>query len=204
MKLCVETAARRLEAGEVVAYPTETVYGLGCDVKSESAIARLCTLKGRPAERGFSILLEGAAALEEQVAGLHASARRLARSFWPGPLTLVVEGASAAFPLVATDRGVAFRCSPHEQAAALVAACGVFIASTSANRTAEEPARSRAEVEAIFGEEFPVAGGAPAGGALPSTVVAIGVDGGIELLREGAIAFSELEQNLRPREGDSQ
>jgi L-threonylcarbamoyladenylate synthase len=189
--VAIAEAARLLREGQVVAYPTETVYGLGVDVRSAPALERLHALKGRPRERSVSVLVADLAALEQLVPGLPPCARALARRFWPGPLTLVLEQAIRALPLVASERGVGFRCSPDPTAGALARAAGP-IASTSANRSGERPAQSAAEVRASFGADLPVAGGAPAGGLAPATVVALRADGSLELLREGPLALAAL------------
>jgi L-threonylcarbamoyladenylate synthase len=187
----VAEAARLLRQGHVVAYPTETVYGLGADVRSAVALRRLHALKGRPRERAVSVLIADLAALEDLVPALPDAARALARYFWPGPLTLVLEQASQVLPLVASERGVGFRCSPDPTAGALARAAGP-IASTSCNASGAPPARTREEVCASFGDDLPVAGGDPAGGLAPSTVVALRADGSLELLREGPLALSDL------------
>jgi L-threonylcarbamoyladenylate synthase len=189
--VAIAEAARLLKEGQVVAYPTETVYGLGADVRSAPALERLHALKGRPRERSVSVLVADLAALEELVPGLPSGARALARRFWPGPLTLVLEQARALLPLVASERGVGFRCSSDPTAGALARAAGP-IASTSANKTGKPPAQSAAEVQASFGTALPVAGGAAAGGLAPSTVVALRADGSLALLREGPLALAEL------------
>ena len=197
MIVALAEAVARLARGELVAYPTETVYGLGADPGQPAALARLLAAKGRDAERGLSLLVADAAALARFAPGLPPAAARLAARFWPGPLTLVVPVAAGAFPGVATPLGVGFRCSPQPTAAALAAAARHPVVSTSCNRSGEPPAANRAEVEAAFGSELPVLGGEPAGGLAPSTVVAVGAAGGLELLRAGAIALEALEKAAR-------
>jgi len=194
--VAVAEAARRLEQGDVIAYPTETVYGLGADARSPGALARLCELKGRDPTRGMSVLVADAAALERCAPGLPARARQLARRFWPGPLTLVVPLDDPALAAVATERGVGFRCSPQPTAQALVRAARCPVVSTSANRSGEPPARDAAGVATCFGDDLPVAGGEPAGGLEPSTVVAVAADGHIDLLREGALPWRTLAEEL--------
>jgi L-threonylcarbamoyladenylate synthase len=190
----VRRAAELLRQGELVAYPTETVYGLGVDATSGAALARLRAAKGREAERGLSVLVAEVADLERFAPELPARARRLAERFWPGPLTLVVRAFDARLGAVATPRGVGFRCSSHATAAALARAFGRPIVSTSCNRSGAEPCRTASEVETVFGAELAVAVGDDAGGAMPSTVVAIGADGGLELLREGAVPFDRIDE----------
>lgn len=189
-------AIRRLARSELVAYPTETVYGLGADAFSAEALARLRALKGRDAERGLSVLIADASALARFAAPLAPQARLLAECFWPGPLTLVVPVADARFAGVRTPLGVGFRCSSQASAGALARASAHPIVSTSANRSGEEPCATAAEIEREFGPELAILGGEPASGLAPSTVVAIRSGGELELLREGSLSRSELEAVL--------
>jgi L-threonylcarbamoyladenylate synthase len=188
----IEEAARWLGAGGVVAYPTETVYGLGTDALSAEAVARLRELKGRGADQGLSILVAGLADLQRWALDLPERAVRLARAFWPGPLTLVVAVRPGELSAVETPDGVGFRCSPQPSAAALVLALGRPLVTTSANRSGEPPCRSAREVAQVFGGELPIAGGEDAGGAPPSTVVAVARSGELRILREGPIRAQEL------------
>jgi len=188
----IEQAAAALRAGGIVAYPTETVYGLGVDALCGEAVSRLRLLKGRGSERGFSILVPDLAELQRRVPELPARAIRLARAFWPGPLTLVVPVPPGILDSVATPEGVGFRCSPQPSAAALVAALGHPLVTTSANRSGRPPCLSAREVEDVFGGDFPIAGGEDAGGAPPSTVVALSRSGDLRVLRPGPIAEEEL------------
>jgi L-threonylcarbamoyladenylate synthase len=190
----VAEAARRLRAGEVVAYPTETVYGLGVDALSGAAVERLQQLKGRGADRGLSVLLAAPGDLEHWAPGLPARARRLARAYWPGPLTLVLPVPPGRLDAVATAQGVGFRCSPQPTAAAVARAFGSALVTTSANRSGESPCTSAAEVVACFGTELAIAGGEDAGGTAPSTVVALAADGALQILREGPIPPEKLRE----------
>jgi L-threonylcarbamoyladenylate synthase len=185
-------AVARLAKGELVAYPTETVYGLGADAFSAEALGRLLAQKGREAERGLSVIVADADALLRYAAPLPAAAAVLARRFWPGPLTLVVPVAAARFAGVRTPHGVGFRCSPQPSAAALARASANPIVSTSCNRSGEPPCTNAGEVQRAFGAAFPIFGGEPATGLAPSTVVAVSSLGDLELIREGAIAFADL------------
>jgi L-threonylcarbamoyladenylate synthase len=185
-------AVTRLARGELVAYPTETVYALGADAFQASALERLLDAKGRAADRGLSLLIRDAAELRRISPELPAAAARLAQRFWPGPLTLVVPVADPAFAAVATPLGVGFRCSPQPNAAALARAAPHPVVSTSCNRSGEPPCLRAAEVEAAFGRELAILGGEPASGLAPSTVVAVGADGALRLLRAGDLAFDEL------------
>lgn len=192
MIVALAEAVARLARGELVAYPTETVYALGADAFQPAALERLLDAKGRGPEKGLSVLIRGAAELARLAPGLPAAAARLAARFWPGPLTLVVPVADPRFAAVATPLGVGFRCSPQRSAAALAQAAGVPVVSTSCNKSGEPACTSAGEVEACFGRELAILGGEPATGLEPSTVVAVGAHGALTLLRAGALDFAEV------------
>jgi L-threonylcarbamoyladenylate synthase len=197
MIVSLADAVARLARGELVAYPTETVYGLGAVAASAVARERLLALKGRDAHKGLAVLVADLAALRRAAQSLPGAAVRLALRFWPGPLTLVVPATAPELAAVATEFGVGFRCSPQPTAAALARAAPEAVVSTSCNRSGDAPCRDAAEVAACFGADFPVLGGEPASGLAPSTVVAVTADGRLELLREGSIAWSEIRASAR-------
>ncbi len=187
--------AGHLRGGGVIAYPTETVYGLGCALQPD-ALARLARLKQRSADKPFLLLVEDAAAIH----GVQwtVAARSLAEHFWPGPLTLALRAEPGAFPdeVVSADGTVAVRATSHPAPRALVRALRAPITSTSANARGKPPARSAAEVEAAFGAD-----GAELwlldGGALPPSLPSTLVDCSGEvprLVRAGAIGRAELGQ----------
>jgi L-threonylcarbamoyladenylate synthase len=188
----VERGASLLLQGGVVAYPTETVYGLGADALRESAVGRLRELKGRDPGRGLSILVTGAEDLLRWAPEAPEAARRLADRFWPGPLTIVVSVGVSELTAVSTNEGVGFRCSSHPTANALAERTGRPIVSTSCNPSGEKPCISADEVTRRFGDELPIVSGEPAGGQAPSTVIAVSLDGKVQLLRAGATPFSEV------------
>jgi L-threonylcarbamoyladenylate synthase len=194
--VALDEAVRRLARGGLVAYPTETVYGLGADAFSAAGLEALLALKGRDAERGLSVLVPDADALARHAEPLPGAAARLAARFWPGPLTLVVPVTDARFAGVRTPFGVGFRCSPHPTAARLARAARNPVVSTSCNRAGAAPCARAEEVEREFGPELAILDGEPASGLAPSTVVAIAADGALARLREGAIPFAELERAL--------
>jgi L-threonylcarbamoyladenylate synthase len=195
----VADGAARLRSGDVVAYPTETVYGLGADAASAPALDRLRSIKGRERDRGLSVLVEDAQVLAALAPGLPEEAAALARRFWPGPLTLVVPVGGDGTRLcdeVFTERGVGFRCSSWPTAAALAVAFGRPLVSTSCNRSGERPCRDGNEVSNVFGPDLAVVGGEPSGGLEPSTVVAVGRGGALDLIREGAIPFRRICEEI--------
>lgn len=193
--LGIAEAAQRIRRGELVAYPTETVWGLAADARSEAALSRLRAWKGRDAEKPMSVLVSDYAALAALGAETTPLADALAARFWPGPLTLVVRCKDAfAAGIANVDGGVGFRCSPHPVAHALARAAGVITA-TSFNRSGEPACRARAEAERCAAGAIALAAGEDAYGAAPSSVVdATGPR--LRVLREGAIPARALEAAL--------
>jgi L-threonylcarbamoyladenylate synthase len=193
----VNAAVQRLAGDALVAFPTETVWGLAARAASEPALARLARWKGRAEAQPIAVLVPDLDAVSALGAELSETARRLAAAFWPGPLTLVLRCPVRFAPGIAgPDGAVGFRSSPHAAARALARAAfasGIGpLTATSLNRSGVAPARTRAEAAALCGagpdEPALLAGTWPeAGGAAPSTVVdATGREP--RILREGAIA----------------
>jgi L-threonylcarbamoyladenylate synthase len=198
--LAVEAALEHVAEGGLVAFPTETSWGLGADASSETALARLRAWKGRDAAKPISILVAGRADLARLGARLSPAATRLARAFWPGPLTLVVRCEAKLADGVAGPGGaVGLRCSPHPVAAALAslaAARGVGpLTATSLNRAAAPACRTRAEAADCAGAEIRLVAGEDAGGGPPSSVVdATGAEPVV--LREGAVSRAAIAAAL--------
>jgi L-threonylcarbamoyladenylate synthase len=203
----LEAAVARLAAGGLVAYPTETVWGLGARAESAPAVERLRAWKGREAERPIALLVPDLRAAAAVGAELSPPARRLAAAYWPGPLTLVLRCRARLAPGIAGPGGaVGFRCSPHPAAGALARAAFARglgpLTATSLNRSGEPPARTRGEAAALCaaGGDAPelLAGPWPdAGGAPPSSVVDLSGDAPA-VLREGAIAAAALLRSAAP------
>lgn len=151
------TAVAALRGGGVVAYPTEAVYGLGCDPLNKSAFVRLFELKRRPPTQGVLLIASDFAQVESfiDLSAVPAPALARAHATWPGPHTWVFPRAEATPAwLAGTHAGLAVRVTAHPLAASLCRAfCGALV-STSANRHGEAPARSALEVRAAFGEEL--------------------------------------------------
>lgn len=180
-------AAELLREGRLVAFPTETVYGLGARADSAEAVADLVRLKRRPAGKKFALLVAGPCEAAAH-GSLDAAARKLADIFWPGPLTIVVpDGRGGDVGLRCPD------CAPTRRMLALV---GTAVAAPSANVSGEEPARTAAGVLAAFdGRIAAVLDGGPAPIGRPSTVVRVRA-GRLEVLREGCIEERELRAAL--------
>jgi L-threonylcarbamoyladenylate synthase len=198
--LSPEAALERVARGGLVAFPTETSWGLGADARSDAALARLRAWKGRDAAKPLSLLVAGPADLSRLGAELSPAALRLARAFWPGPLTLVVRCKAKLGGGVAGPGGaLGLRCSPHPVAAALAALAverGIGpLTATSLNRTGARDCRTRAEAAACAGAEIPLVAGEDAGGGPPSSVVdATGAEPVV--LRAGAVPESAIAAAL--------
>lgn len=191
--ISIREAAERIRAGEVVAVPTETVYGLGANALDAAAVAKIYELKGRPAT---SPLIVHAASIEMArmlVAEWPPEAEHLARRYWPGPLTLVLPKAQAVPDVVTAGLPtVGIRVPNHPLALALIREAGVPIAAPSANRFMGLSPTTAEHVREIFGDAVPVLDGGPCEVGIESTVVSIAA-GKMTLLRPGMISIEEVE-----------
>jgi L-threonylcarbamoyladenylate synthase len=150
-----EAAREALAGGGIVAYPTEAVFGLGCDPANPEALARLLALKGRDTAKGLILIAHAQAALEPWLAPLDNDMRARVDPTWPGPVTWLLPAASGvATALRGEHDTLAVRVTDHPVAAALCRAWGGPVVSTSANRAGGEPARSADEVRALFGDQL--------------------------------------------------
>ncbi len=164
-------AARLLRAGGVLAYPTEAVFGLGCDPACEQAVERILAIKGRNARSGFILIAASAGQLEGWIAPTPAERRRLA-SVTAGPVTWIVTAGPRAGDLITGGRPtVAVRVTAHPVAAALCRAAGMPLVSTSANLHGRPPARSALAVRRQLGPRLDlVVAGATGGRARPTEI----------------------------------
>ncbi|HYD37327.1 MAG TPA: L-threonylcarbamoyladenylate synthase [Allosphingosinicella sp.] len=196
----IAEAARLIRAGEPVAVPTETVYGLAADATDAEAVARLYGAKGRPS---FNPLIIHVADLAqaERYGQFSATARALAEGFWPGPLTLVVPRRGESGLAAAVTAGlatVALRCPAHPVMRALLAACGRPLAAPSANASGSVSPTRAEHVLASLGGRIPlILDGGPAERGLESTIVAV-EGAGVRLLRPGPVSLAEIEVPALP------
>jgi L-threonylcarbamoyladenylate synthase len=181
-----------LRRGEIVAFPTESSYGLAVDALSEPALARLFALKEREPGKPPPLLVDGESMLARLVERVPARARELMAKHWPGPLTLVLPARAGLPEPLVLEGGVGARKSPHPIADALCEALGAPLTATSANLSGAPPAMTAAEVRAAFGDRVHVLDGGRAGGGKPSTVVRVADDGTLTILRAGAIDPAQL------------
>ncbi len=188
-------AARLIRSGELVAFPTETVYGLGADAGNGLAVARIFEAKGRPRFNPLIVHIANLAAAERL--GIFSSkARRLAEAFWPGPLTLVLEqrADAAISDLVSAGlSSLALRVPDHPVARALLAACGRPLAAPSANRSGHVSATRAEHVAAdLAGRVSMILDGGPTAHGLESTVLDVTGDQAV-MLRPGAVPADAIE-----------
>ncbi len=197
LERAIERAAEVLRAGGLVAFPTETVYGLGADAQDPAAIGRIYQAKGRPPTHPLIVHLASAAQLAEWVAEVPETARVLASRFWPGPLTLVLRR-SPRVPLEATGglETVAVRVPDHPVALALLAAFGGGITAPSANRFGSVSPTTAEHVRAELGDavDFVVDGG-PCQVGVESTIVDVTGETP-SILRPGGVTREDLEAAL--------
>jgi L-threonylcarbamoyladenylate synthase len=195
----LDAAVQALRDGELVAFPTETVYGLGADATHPVALRRLFELKGRPTTHPLIVHLDGVHWLSRWAREVPAAAEQLAASFWPGPLTLVLPKAYNVHALVTGGQDtVAVRVPAHPMARQLLHAFGVGVAAPSANRFGHLSPTRAEHVRDEFGAAVRVLldGGAAKLG-VESTIVAC-LDGNVRLLRPGSISLSQLQSVVGP------
>jgi L-threonylcarbamoyladenylate synthase len=185
--VAIADAARVLAAGGIVAFPTETFYGLGVAALDAVAVRALVALKGRPESRPILVLVDDPARIEA-FAVLTSSARALIARHWPGALTLVLPARAPLPTEVTAGTGtIGVRHPGHPVARALAAAFGAPVTAPSANLTGETPPTTAAAVLAVFdGRIDLVLDAGPTAGGLPSTVLDVTVDPP-RVLREGAV-----------------
>jgi L-threonylcarbamoyladenylate synthase len=196
----IERAADVLRAGGLVAFPTETVYGLGANAEDPAAVARIFQVKGRPPSHPLIVHIGGAQHLDDWVEDVPATARLLAERFWPGPLTLVLRRGRRV-PLEATGglETVAVRVPDHPVALALLAAFGGGVTAPSANRFGQVSPTTADHVRAELGDgaDFVLDGG-PCQVGVESTIV--DATGDIpSILRPGGVTREDLEAVLGHR-----
>ena len=195
-------AAQLLASGELVAFPTETVYGLGADAANPQAVAKIFALKGRPADHPLIVHVQDRAHVASFAADIPAAAARLGERFWPGPLTLILRKARGVPAEVTGGQdSIGVRVPSHPLAQALLDAFNRLkgvpggIAAPSANRFGHVSPTSAAHVRDEFGDELPVIDGGDCPLGLESTILDFS-RGRPVLLRPGSISRAQLEEAL--------
>jgi len=188
-----------LQAGDLVAFPTETVYGLGGDARDDSAVARIFEAKGRPRFNPLIVHVAEVAAVD-RIASLSDMARKVAKAFWPGPLTMVLplRPDMGISPLVTAGlETVAVRVPAHPVARALLRAFGGPLAAPSANPSGRvSPTRAMHVMDGLSGRIAGVIDGGASAVGVESTI--LGLAGPPTLLRPGGVPIESLEAILGP------
>lgn len=190
-------ACEILRAGGVVAYPTETYYGLAVDPFNPAALARLFALKGRSPDKPVLLIIDNSSQLSGLVSEIPPVFTIPMQQFWPGPLTLVFPGAVSLPEMLTGYRGtIGVRVSSHPVARELVRAFGLPVTATSANLSGYPPAITAGGVrEQLGGKVDAVIDGGETPGGLGSTLLDC-CEGKLRLLRDGAISFSRIKAAL--------
>lgn len=192
----VHRAAEILRAGGLVAFPTETVYGLGADASSAKAVARLYAAKGRPADHPVIIHFSSPEKAFDWAREIPEAARKLAAKFWPGPLTLILKRSGLAKDFVTGGQdSVGLRVPSHPVAQALLRAFGGGVAAPSANEFGRVSATTAQHVRGDLASKVDlVLEGGPSDVGIESTIVDL--TSGVVLLRPGGISREEIERLL--------
>lgn len=195
----IEQAAQALAAGQLVAFPTETVYGLGADASSDGAVAKVFAAKGRPSDHPLIVHVPDASAVPLFASEVPEFARKLMRAFWPGPLTLILRRRSGIAAAAAGGQAsIGLRCPAHPVAHALLLACAratppvAGLAAPSANKFGRVSPTTAEHVQAEFGEGLPVLDGGPCRVGIESAIVDC-TRGVPVLLRPGVLTRQALE-----------
>jgi tRNA threonylcarbamoyl adenosine modification protein (Sua5/YciO/YrdC/YwlC family) len=198
----IEKAAALLRAGRLVAFPTETVYGLGADGMNEAAVRQIFAAKGRPETKPISLLIPDASALEQYCRDVPQAAYRLAERYWPGPLTLVLKKQELIPPDVAAcGDTVGLRCPDHPVALALLRAAGVPVAAPSANLSGNPPAVDAPQVlRELEGRIHAVVDGGACPLGVASTVLDL-TQSPPKILRQGGVTKDQLRAVIGEVEG---
>jgi L-threonylcarbamoyladenylate synthase len=192
MIIDLSEAVHRVREGEVIGFPTETVYGLGCDPGHEAAVRRIYELKQRPERKPLSLHVFNAAQAKPYVDHWTTLGERLAAEFWPGPVALILPRSRKLGSFVtSSEPTVGLRCPAHVPLLQMLRQLGFPLAGTSANRSGESPATDAAGVEAAF-PDLPTIDGGPCKIGEASTVVDLTGEA-VRILREGAVPAEEIE-----------
>ena len=192
--------ANSIRRGGVIAFRTDTFYGLGADPFNREAVQKIKQLKGREETKPILIVISGPDQIDRLITERTRSFNALAERFWPGPLTLIGKAAAQLPDEITAGTGtVGVRLPNDDKVRALVRECGGALTATSANPSHQEPAKTAQEVHRYLGDAIElIVDGGPARSDLPSTVVDVS---GPEpqLIREGVIAWSDIRGLMQRR-----
>lgn len=197
-------AADLLKGGEVVAFPTETVYGLGANALSDAAVSKIFAAKGRPADNPLIVHISNAKQLELLTENIPESAILLMNEFWPGPLTLILKKKPNAVSSLVTAGldTVAVRMPNHSVALSIINTAGVPVAAPSANKSGKPSPTSAGHVlDDLAGSIAGVIDGGPTGVGVESTVIDCTAEVPV-ILRPGGVSIEEIEKVIGNVEQD--
>jgi L-threonylcarbamoyladenylate synthase len=194
----IESISQTIAGGGVVAFRTDTFYGLGANPFDRQAVQRIRDLKGREDRKPILIVVSGRDQVSRFIPSPSRVFVRLAEEFWPGPLTLIGEAAAEVSDEVsAGTRSVGLRFPADKRVLALIAGCGGALTATSANPSGKMPARTAMEADAYFGEKIDmIVDDGEAQTDRPSTVVSVEREHAT-LIREGVISWAEVQETLK-------
>ncbi len=195
--LLIEETAKVLRRGGVLGYPTETIYGIGCNTFNTQAVERIFQLKNRDRSKAMIIIAGDTVQVSELVTSIPESAEKLIDNFWPGPLTIVFEVSSRLKDFAfGRSKTIAIRIPDSVICLELIKETGFPLVSTSANISGQVPATSAEQVTAYFGNQLDlIVDGGPSQETNPSTVVDI-THATPRIVREGAISSLEINTVL--------
>lgn len=193
----IQRVAEKIRKGRIVAYPTETFYGLGADAGNETAIERIFRIKGRKFNNPIPLIIGNQDDLHRLVTAIPDAAQKLIRVFWPGPLTLVFRASRAVSPRLTANTGlIGIRISSHPIARSLAQALGGALTATSANLSGQEENATAQEVARTMGPLLDdIIDGGKTPGHKGSTVINVATDSP-QILRYGMISEDEIRKVL--------
>lgn len=193
MRVHLAEAIALLKRGDVVAIPTETVYGLAGDAQNETALRNIYATKQRPANNPLIVHIASAAQVDDFASEFPPLAQKLAQAFWPGPFTLVLKAKPTVSSVVrAGEPTVALRVPAHPLTLQLLQESGLALAAPSANRYTQLSPTTAAHVETSLGKDIPVLDGGACQVGIESTIVSVAGDTW-QLLRHGMITQAQIE-----------
>ena len=195
MRVSLEQAIAKLKSGEVVAIPTETVYGLAADATNDNALRKIFATKQRPADHPLIVHIGDISQVSDWATVFPEVAVKLATAFWPGPLTLVLPAQAHVSRVVRGDEPtVALRVPKHPVALALLQQGGLSVAAPSANLFTQLSPTTAAHVELGLGDTIAVLDGGACQVGIESTIVSVDAAGQWQLLRPGMISAEEVAE----------
>jgi L-threonylcarbamoyladenylate synthase len=192
----IHEAVRIIEAGGLVAFPTDTVYGLATDLHSEAAIDRIYQAKGRDMAKSIPVLINSINQLTQVAPDLPVSARKLAEIFWPGALTLIIPRLTNLPVNLSSSQTIAVRMPNYQPVLTVLQHCGP-LAVTSANISGQANPLTAEDVFSQLGGRIDlILDGGPVSGGVPSTIVDCSLEPAI-IIRHGAISDEEITEALQ-------